>query len=87
MTRLTVTTAELLDALVDSAKANAGPDDARTMNELMAEYRIPRDRMRNALRALREEKRLTVHMVVRESLIGVYTKVPAYIITARKRGK
>ncbi len=77
--RIEITAAELLDALAD-AHGHAGPEDARTLNELIADTLVPRDRLLDALRALRAQGRLTVVSVVRESILGTRVRVPAYLI-------
>ncbi len=79
-----ITEAELLDALAEATAGN-GPDDARTLHELMGETGIPRDRMLSALRLCRAKGRLVVHSVWRESILGRRVRVPAYTITATKR--
>ncbi len=87
-----ITQAELLDALA-AATPGKGPDDARTTSELLDEARasganVGRDALLDALHAIRKEGRLVVHSVVRESLLGKPTRVPAYTILAKKaRGK
>ncbi len=91
MTRVSVTVADLLDAL-DAARPNKGPSEARTLNELMEQFEVRRDKMLDAVRALKQQGRLTVVYVQRESVIGAAVRVPAYIIApapkaTRNRGK
>lgn len=79
-----ITESELLDALAEATHGD-GPDDARTLNELIAEHRIPRDRMLAALHVCRQQGRLVVHQVYRDTLLGRRARVPAYTILPAKR--
>jgi alkylated DNA nucleotide flippase Atl1 len=81
-----ITEAEILEAL---AVANAGPSDARTLNEIAAASGIGERRVHRALLAFKAEGRLSVHRVTREGIDGRRTSVPGYTITPapkRKRG-
>lgn len=82
MSSVTITTADILDALVTASTA---PEDARTMAEIRQETRIGEKRLRAALVAIREEGRLQVHHVVRRDLSGKPQKVPAYTIAPKKK--
>lgn len=81
-----ITESDLLDAL-SLATNGDGPEDARTLNELITEKKIPRDRMLDALKALRSAGRLTVHRVMRETIDGRRTPVPAYTIAPKLKAK
>jgi hypothetical protein len=84
MSGVRITEAELLDALAE-ANVGDGPEDARTLNELIAEHGIARDRMLAALHVCRSQGRLVVHQVSRETLLGRRTRVPAYTILPAKK--
>ncbi len=81
-----ITQADLLDALAEATAGN-GPDDARTLNELVREHTIPRDRMLGALRAANEQGRLLVHYVYRTTILGNRARVPAYTFRASTKRK
>jgi hypothetical protein len=80
MTRIEITTADILAALETASNA---PEDARTMAEIKQETGVGEKRLRAALVAIREEGRLQVHHVVRRDLSGKSQKVPAYTISPR----
>lgn len=82
MSGIRITEAELLDALAQ-ANVGDGPEDARTLNELIAEHKISRERMLAALHVCRAQGRLVVHQVYRESLLGRRAPVPAYTVLPR----
>lgn len=74
-----ITQAELLDALL-TATQGAGPDDARTVQELVAESGLPAARVRQALQRLNAAGRLQPHRVRRPDLSGREQWVPAYTV-------
>ncbi len=78
---MTISLAELLDAL---HTASAEPEDARSLNELCAEYGMTQSQMRKALHAMQAQGRLQVHQVTRIALDGRHGKVPAYTIKAKQ---
>jgi hypothetical protein len=79
-----ITEAEILEAL---AVANAGPEDARTLNEIVAASCVGKVRVLRALQSLKADGRLQVHRVQREALDGRQSIVPGYTISPkRKRG-
>jgi predicted transcriptional regulator len=84
MARVTITQAELLDAL---ATASVEPEDARTLAEISAETGVAEKRCRDALHALNAAKRLVVHRVTRIALDGRRATVPAYTILPAKKAK
>ncbi len=82
-----ITESELLDALAE-ATAGTGPEDARTLNDLIADTGFARERLLAALRACHTAGRLVVHQVYRESILGRRSRVPAYTIApARKSSR
>ncbi len=84
MARVTITEAELLEAL-GSAHITA-PDDALTMAEWKAEMpSVGEKRLRAALLALKRTGRLGIHRVQRESLDGRAISVQAYTILPKKK--
>jgi hypothetical protein len=81
-TRVSVTESELLDALALTVPGD-GPEDARTVAEMVQATGIYIRRIRHALARLQQEGRLTVHQVVRRDLAGRRSVVPAYTITPK----
>jgi hypothetical protein len=79
MASLTITEAELLDALAQSVSGTA-PENAQTISEMMAATGLGEKRMRRALAALKATGRLQAHSVPRESLDGRPIRVPAFTI-------
>lgn len=73
-----ISEAELLDAI--AASVNGGPSDAKTIQELMAEYGMPREKVRAALVQHNRDGRLRVHSVARRAIDGHLRKVPGYTI-------
>lgn len=82
--RIMVTEADLLEALVTASTA---PEDARTVQELMAETGLSKFRVRAALIALKAAGRLRAHQVTREALDGRQRVAPAYTILPKARPK
>jgi DNA-binding transcriptional regulator PaaX len=74
---MTITTAELLDALA-AATQGEDPADARTVPEMAAQHGMDVRRIRAALHALNAQGRLVVHKVSRQALDGRMAKVAAY---------
>jgi hypothetical protein len=79
MTAIRITEAEIIDALA-SAAAGAMPDDAQTVQDLIATTGYSGERVRMALHAMRAQGRLVVHRVARAGIDGRAAKVPAYTI-------
>lgn len=76
---VTVTHAELLDALAAATKSTA-PEDAKTTPELCEALGLSGARVRKALAAMQAQGRLIVHNVRRPNISGRITVVPAYTI-------
>lgn len=81
---ITITQAEILDALAAAAKGDE-PTEARTAGELAQETGVYIIRVRNALREYQRQGRLGVHKVSRVDLAGRTQKVTAYTITPLRR--
>lgn len=84
MASLTITEAELLEALAVSTSA---PDNALTAEELAIKGKCSPGKVRNVLRALSLEGRLVVHRVRRSRVDGVACTVPAYTVKAKATKK
>ena len=76
-----ITEAELLEAIASSVRG--GPEEAKTMQELMADYNLPREKVRSALLQHNREGRLRVHVVARRAIDGHLRKVPGYTIAPK----
>lgn len=74
-----ITEQELLDALA-AASPGAGPEDARTQEEIAIASCLSIKRVRVAMRALQQQGRLIPHRVMRTRMDGVQTPVTAYTI-------
>lgn len=83
---LSITEAELLDALASAARGDA-PEEARTTQELADEAGVPARKVNAALRALHRQGRLVSHRVIRVGVDGRLAPVPAYTILPVKKGK
>ncbi len=81
-----ITEAELLEALAEATTGD-GPEDARTLLELVGDTGFSPNRVRAALRACHTAGRLVVHYVCRRNIIGQRARVPAYTINAAKKRK
>lgn len=80
-----ITQNELLEALA-AAVPSGGPADARTVGEMSAETGLQEFKIRQALKILLTQQRLTAHRVHRDSIDGRKMSVPAYTIApVRKR--
>lgn len=80
MTRIVITESEIVQAL-SAAAAGQGPEEARTVAELMADTGLSVEKIRNALKAMQSAGRLTVHSVKRPALDGTMRHAPAYTVT------
>lgn len=78
--RIAITQNELLEAV--AASITTGPEDARTIQEIMQETGLSRERVRQALMQYNREGRLQSHPVVRRAIDGHFRKVPGYIVTS-----
>lgn len=79
MAPITVTRADLLEALAAAAQGNA-PEDAKTVQQLAAETNMAVWQVQKALRALHAAKRLQCYRVSFVGIDGRNGKVPAYTI-------
>lgn len=79
MARVTITEAELMDALASSIRSEA-PEDARTVHQLAKVAGVPESRIAKTLRALASEGRVVPHRVPHVGVDGRRTTVPAYTI-------
>lgn len=79
---MSVTEADLLDALVASVSGDA-PEDARTVQEMVRTSGLSEQRVRRALKTYGD--RLRVHTVMRPAMDGRLAKVPAYTILPAKK--
>lgn len=78
---LSVTTEELLAALVDESSA---PENARTTVEIMEETGLCRKTVTQALRRIHREGRLVAHQVKRTSFDGKTRPVSAYTVLPKR---
>lgn len=79
---LTITHAEIMDAL---AAASTAPEGAATVAELVATTGYAEKRVRDALRSFAAAGRLGVHRVIRTGIDGRQTPVPAYTVKPAPR--
>ncbi len=84
MAPLIITESEILAEL---EKLGTAPDDARTMLELSDATGYSRSKVQQDLGKLHRAGRLVVHRVVRRKLDGKSQIVPAYTVTAGRKGK
>ena len=82
MEAVTVTTQDLLDALVTTSTA---PDAARTISELAEEHGLSRAAIKRALTAYQRAGRLRLHKVRRVAIDGRLSVVTAYTIAPAPR--
>lgn len=80
---LSISEHELLDALAGAMAESNGPEEAKTVNELMAEKNMARVKVMMALRVLDRQGRLACFRVKRRALDGVDRFVPAYTVRAK----
>ena len=73
-----ITQDDLLAALAEAIRPVEGPTDAKTMDEMMLTSGWGQDKLRRALKLAKQQGRLEVVQVVRESLAGATIRVPAY---------
>lgn len=84
MAAVTVTQAELLDALAE-AMQGAAPSDAMTVGEMASAKGIHAGRIRKALQQLKADGRLVVHRVTRLDIGDRPQQVMAYTILPAKK--
>lgn len=82
MDTITVTTQDLLDALVTASNA---PDAARTVSELAETHGLSRLAIKRALTAYQRAGRLRLHKVRRMAIDGRLSVVTAYTIAPAPR--
>ena len=83
MARIEITHEEIMEALISAHPA--GPEKAKTVQELAMEFSISPERVRKALKRLQSGGVLGVHNVHRTALDGTRRLVPAY--TYSRNGK
>jgi hypothetical protein len=77
----TITTEEILAALEEATRHPEYPDGAFTVRELMQRTGWGEERVRRALRVIKDAGRLQVVKPPREALSGAMLPTVAYIIT------
>lgn len=83
----TITTAEILAELEAATKAIDAPDGFCSIAEMVAQTGLPDSKVRKALIAAKQEGRLQMTRVPRETLAGSMHPIPVYRIVPAKRKK
>ncbi len=83
----TITTAEILAELEAATKAIDAPDGFCSIAEMVAQTGLADARIRKALIAAKQEGRLQMTRVLRETLAGAMHPIPVYRIVPVKRTK
>ncbi len=86
MASVKISEADILDAIA-AAVGGSAPADARTTDELCAEFHCGPERMRRYLRLMHAAGRLVVHRIARRTFNGTMGLSTAYTVLPVKKAK